>query len=351
MRKFTIRKGVYAGDHIIYDSIEEAQRAGKAPKSPWYTNDVEPGDWCVSDDGYVLRCLKRDKLVNKRHKSGQYTDYFRFCNGTFYVYYAKGGKRSIKNFYGVASANHKSSLGNTSSLGKYMTLKKKHFVTLVSQGFDPYHAYVRAYKVSGASKNNIWVQVNNLLNDPVVKAGLMEELKPVIFKLEKSIQKETGANSLQDWLVDELTKLLAKSNKISVKDRRDNIRLIINLFGEPLGFSAPKPKNTKSLTEADWMELPPPELGSDTETKYGNHSDVGTGTTDSSILPPDSLPSVSVDKESTKTEDSKGNSGDSNRLRSDVDVRQQDPIDLEKKSKDQVDELGLRSRDVQTSPA
>ena len=333
MRQFTIRKGVYAGEHIIYDSIEEARSEGKRVYSPWYTNDVEPGDWCVSDDGYVLQLLKRDKLVNKRHKSGQYTDYFRFCNGTFYVYYAKGGKRSIKNFYGVASANHKSSLGNTSALGKYMTLKKKHFVTLVSQGFDPYHAYVRAYKVNGASKNNIWIQVNKLLSDPVVKTELMEQLKPVIFKLEKQIQKETGAETLQDWLVDELTKLLAKSNKITPKDRRDNIRLVISLFGEPLGFSTPKTKS-KEISEAEWQELPPPQLGPDSEINNGNSPNVRDNGADTDSDVSSSIPDSSVAEELVSEGNSEAHSRTSDGLRSNDNVRESDSLDVEETSKD-----------------
>lgn len=332
MRQFTIRKGVYAGEHIIYDSIEEARSEGKKVYSPWYTDDVEPGDWCVSDDGYVLQLLKRDKLINKRHKSGQYTDYFRFCNGTFYVYYAKGGKRSIKNFYGVASANHKSSLGNTSALGKYMTLKKKHFVTLVAQGFDPYHAYVRAYKVNGASKNNIWIQVNKLLSDPVVKTELMEQLKPVIFKLEKQIQKETGAETLQDWLVDELTKLLAKSTKITPKDRRDNIRLVISLFGEPLGFTTPKRTSKNSADEAEWRELPPPQLGSDSEINYGNSPDARDNGNDTGNSIPNNLPDTSVAKEPVSEGTTEVHSGTSDRLRKVDNVRKSDTLDVEAES-------------------
>jgi len=336
MRKFTIRKGKYAGEHQIYDSIEEAQQHDITPKSPWYTPDVEVGDWCLSDDGYVLQCLKRDTLINKRHKSGQRTDYFRFCNGTFYVYYAKGGKRRIKNFYGVASANHKSSLGNTSALGKYMTLKKKHFVSLVSSGLDPYNAYIQAYKVQGASKNNIWIQVNNLLSDPLIRKELMEQLKPVILKLEQQIHKETGAETLQDWLVDELTRLLTKDKKLSSRDRRDNIRLVINLFGEPLGLSSPKLKSQTAI-EAEWVEVPPPQLGNTTEKNYGNNPVSGSDI-DIFIAPEsDTVSDNSIPKEQSKT----GSAQDISRvdigLEQTDNANEPDTTNLEKQSQAKVD--------------
>lgn len=337
MRKFTIRKGKYAGEHTIYESVEEAQQHNITPKSPWYRNDIEVGDWCLSDDGYVLRCLKRDTLINKRHKSGQRTDYFRFCNGTFYVYYGKDGKRRIKNFYGVASANHKSSLGNTSALGKYMTIKKKHFVALVSKGLDPYNAYIQAYKIHSTSKNNIWVQINKLLGDPLVKQELMEQLKPVILKLEQQIQKETGAETLQDWLVDELTKLLAKSSKLSARDRRDNIRLVISLFSEPLGFGAPKSKQINA-TDAQWSEVPPPQLGyNQTESNYGTNTSSrnADGSDIDSILHSDTDNSVS--EKQTTPRNPKDNSGADTEHREISDAKEQDTTNLEESSSHKVD--------------
>lgn len=336
MRTFTIRKGKYAGEHTIYESIEEAQRHNITPKSPWYTPDVEVGDWCLSDDGYVLRCLKRDTLVNKRHKSGQRTDYFRFCNGTFYVYYAKGGKRRIKNFYGVASANHKSSLGNTSALGKYMTLKKKHFVSLVGSGLDPYNAYIQAYNVHSTTKNNIWMQVNNLLSDPLIRKELMEQLKPVIQKLEQQIEKETGAATLQDWLVEELTKLLVKDKKLSSRDRRDNIRLIVNLFGEPLGLSTPK-SNKINATDAEWVEVPPPQLGNNTEINYGNNPSPRESNDSSRGLNSDSVSNDSIREEQAKTGNTQDDSRDNIGLEPIDNAPEQDTINLEKPSQDKVD--------------
>lgn len=260
MRNFTIRSGKFAGTHIIYDNIEEAKANGiKIIKSPWYGSETEIGDWCLSDDGYVAQCLHKFKLVNKRHKSGQYTDTFRFANGTFWVYYDRNGRRHIKNFYAAIAHSHKSSLGNTSKLGQYMTLRKKHFVALVAGGVDPYSAYLQSYKTAFL-KQNVWVQVNKLLNDPIVRKALMEQLQPFMQQVEKKIQEKTGHASIMDWLVDQLAVLMVDL-KLDAKEKRANIKLILDLFGENLGIvKSTKPKS-REIEEASFEVMPVPQLG------------------------------------------------------------------------------------------
>jgi len=262
MRKFTVRRGKYAGEHTIYDSLKEAVADGKSNvKTPWYGPDVEIGDWCLSDDGYVVQCLHKFKLINKQHRSGQYTDTFRFPNGTFYVYYDKKGNRHIKNFYAVAAKNNKSSLGNSSALGRFMTIKKKHFVTLVAGGVDPYTAYIKAYNKHTASPNGIWIQVNKLLNDTLVREALVEELKPFMEKVEIKIREATGHKTIIDFMVDQLTTLMIDM-KLPAKEKRANIKLMLELFGEPLGIVKDKSlkQSRKDLIEAEYEILKPPEL-------------------------------------------------------------------------------------------
>ena len=262
MRYFEVRRGKYTGKHKIYDDVVEAESEGiKNIKTPWYRPDVEIGDWCVSDDGYVLQLLHKNTLINKRHVSGQKTDYYRFCNGTFYVYYGKRGKRNIKNFYGNVAQSNKSSLSQSSSLGRYMNSKKKYFVTLLVSGLDPYSAYAKAYKASmlyTKSAAYIWKQIDTLLNDELIRKELMESFKPTIKLLEEQIKNETGFPTIQEWLVNELTTLLTKTKSLKPRDRRDNIRLLVTLFSEPLGFNSKK--TTKEIDEADWQMLPPPSL-------------------------------------------------------------------------------------------
>ena len=284
MREFEVRRGNYTGKHIIYDGVKEAMDSGiKYIVSPWYRPDAQIGDWCVADDGYVLQLLHKNKMINKRHTSGQYTVYYRFCTGTVYVYYGRNGKTHIKNFYGAVANSNKSALGGTPTVGRYMTNKKKYFVTLLVTGLDPYNAYIKAYKTNQMftkSASYIWRQIDLLLSDPLVKKELMKELKPTVKLLEEEIKKETGFANLQDWLVNELTTLLTKSKGLRPKDRRDNIRLVVTLFAEPLGFSTNKKNN--QIEEAEWQFVPPPSLQQHGEiNEYNSANRIDTSPTHS----------------------------------------------------------------------
>ena len=50
------------------------------------------------------------KLINRRHKSGQYTDVLRFPQGTFGVYIDKNGEKYPYNFYAALTPLAKNSL-------------------------------------------------------------------------------------------------------------------------------------------------------------------------------------------------------------------------------------------------
>ena len=260
MRDFTIRGGKYKGVHIIYDSEDEAKENSIEFKKPWYKDSTEAGDWVVSDDGYVIQCLHKYKLVNKRHKSGQYTMSYRFPNGTFYIYVDQYRKKHIKNFYAVAAHAHKNSLGNTPRIGRYMTSKKKEFVVLVAGGLDIYSAYIKAYKVRTFSRNGILIQLNKLMDDPLVREELVKEIQPFIKMVEEQIKEKTGADSLVNFLVDQITELLIDEKSKVPKERRENLKLLINLFGEQLGIAL-KRTSTKGVQDADFELVSPPELG------------------------------------------------------------------------------------------
>ena len=261
MRTFTIRRGKYAGEHIIFDNVEEAKKHNILnPVQPWYADSVKAGTWVVADDGFVIECLYRFKLVNKRHKSGQYTDGFRFCNGTFYVYHAKDGVKHIKNFYAICTKAQKNTLGTAGKLGRFMTANKKHFVVLVAGGMDIYHAYLRAFQVKTISPKGILIQINKLMNDELVRDALMKELKPFMVQVEESIKEKTGKDSLMDFLVDQITELMVDSRSDTPKERRQNIKLIVDFFGRQLGIQ-PMLKDKKEIEEAHYKEVQPPQLG------------------------------------------------------------------------------------------
>lgn len=263
MRDFTVRSGNFAGTHIIYDNEEEAAKHSIIPKKPWYNDNVEAGDWVVADDGFVIQCLFKRKIVNKRHRSGQYTMSYRFCNGTFYYYVNRFGQKSIKNFYAVATKSHKNSLGDSSRVGKYLTSRKKEFVTLIATGLDLYSAYIKAYQVKTISRNGILVQINKLMDDPIVREELMEQMQPFIKQVEDSIKEKTGANSLVNFLVDQITELVTDEKSKVPKEKRENIKLLVNMFGEQLGIALRK-KSPKEVEEADYEIIKPPPLGPST---------------------------------------------------------------------------------------
>lgn len=274
MRIFTIRRGKFVGEHKIYDSVAEAKKDGIVPIVPWYSLDVVAGEWVVADDGFVVQCLDsannnlRMRLINKRHRSGQYTDCFRFPQGTFGVYYDAKHKPHInKSFYAMSANSHKSSLGNTSGLGKYMTIKKREFVLYMSMGYDPYTSYVKAYKVRGANPNHITIQINKLLTDPIVKEALMEALKPFMEQVQKKVRKLTGHSDLNQLMVEQVSQLITTQPK-SYSDRMTQAKFTLEIFGVPLGAiaSTSDAKNKKGLNaeEIAYSEVPPVSIAMST---------------------------------------------------------------------------------------
>jgi|GEM_PF-4735208 len=252
MRKFQVRRGRFQGEHIIYDNVEEAKKHGIEPISPWYG--VRQGEWAVADDGYILQCLHKYKLTNKTHKSGQFTEAFRFCNGTFYVYYGKK-KTLIRNFYGAFTSGSKSGLGSHQILGRYLTPKKLMFAKLIAQGIDP----SQAIKIAYGSKIGAHFYIKQLLNDKLVWEVIMASVQPFIKEVEKKVKVKTGSD-LIDFIANQITDLVL-AEKMSLKDRRENIKLLLTIFGKQLGIVEAGPKDRKQIEEAEFEIIKPPELG------------------------------------------------------------------------------------------
>lgn len=264
MRIHTIRKGNFKGEHIIYENPGEANSHGVDKIiAPWHSSQTGSGDWVVSDDGYVVQCLKRYPLINKRHKSGQWTDCFMFPQGTFTVYHGRNGFKKIKNFYAQMSSNKRTSLGTeTSSLGKFMTVRKKEFVTLMSLGFDAYTSYVKAYNVKNTNVGYITIQINKLLSDERVQEALMEALKPFMEKVEQQIVAKSGGKykDLEDLAVQKTADLLLSEAR-NVKDKALVLKFTFEIFGKIKGFieyADKKPK--KEIEDAHYELYTPPSL-------------------------------------------------------------------------------------------
>jgi hypothetical protein len=258
MREFTIRYGKNKGIHKIYESIKEAVDNGIFDiKSPWYSTEVEPGFWVVSDDGYVVQCLARRKLVCKHHRSGQYTNTFTFPQGIFWVYYGRTGKKTIKSFYAAVTNTNRSSLGSTSSLGRYMTAKKKLFVIYVSKGMEPYYAFRKAYNMRMAPPAVIFTQVNKLLNDELVRKALMEQMEPFLEMVRKKVKEKTGHDDLLEYIAEQIA-LLVTEEGLSPKERATNIKLMLDIFSQQLGLTQSKKPGKEIL--ASYEDVMPPVL-------------------------------------------------------------------------------------------
>jgi hypothetical protein len=261
MRVVTIRRGLFKGEHKIYDSPEESSQYGIEPKIPWHRKDILVGDWVVADDGYVVQCLARKRIVNKKHINGQYTDTFRFPQGLFYVYYNRlGEKRITKNFYAQVIANNKSSMGNTPSIGRYMTINKREFVAYMQMGFDAYSAYMKAFKVKSTSLPYITIQINKLLADEQVREELMQVLKPFMVQVADKVKEISGYNDLNSLLIDKTAKLLVQTTN-NIKDQVIVLKFAYEFFGKVLNIVETQPEGKKrELEEALYEEIMPSPL-------------------------------------------------------------------------------------------
>ena len=260
MRYFTVKRGLYKGIHKIYGSREEATEDGiKEIKSPWWHSLVVTGDWVESDDGYIIQCLNHPQpLVNKRHKSGQYTDFFRYCTGNAYVYYGKDGVPKPNLFYAALAYTNKNSLGNGTPLGKGLTLKKREFILYMSLGYDPYTAYIKTYSKRGFSPN-IKYSVMKLLDDPVIREELVKALKPFMEKVQQKIQEQAGKN-IDELIVDHTVEILLSkpTDVVKMKVRHE---YELEMFGEQLGLVMDSKQSSKEIANASFEVLPPPQLG------------------------------------------------------------------------------------------
>jgi hypothetical protein len=258
MRIFTINSGKFAGDHKIFESIEEAKAHGiDNIIMKWWEG--EQGDWVKANDGYVLQILHKRKLINPRYKNGQYTIAFRFCNGSFPVYVNSKGYIDPKytiNFYGAVSKRQPNSM----SLGgrKNRTgAKERYWLTLVMAGLNPYKAYRKAFpqlkKVVKGDKGYIDYQINSLLEKH--QGTLMQGMQSFINEIDRIVKEKTGKDSGQifaEAIANQIASLAEDDVKIQGKELREAMKFYIQLK-----FPA---KNSKQIPEGEWEEEKPPLL-------------------------------------------------------------------------------------------
>ena len=248
MRIFKIKNGNYAGEHIIFDSIQECIEKGYTPKV-WY--ECNTNDWAIADDGYVLQLLSKSYIKNRHN---QITWLYRFCNGTGAVYIDRHGTPRPYNFYGAVAKSKKSTL---SEGGVYVTPKLKLWFSLVKAGADPNEAYRNVYK----REPNIR-RINLILENKKIKSMIAKEMVPVIGTINEKLLNKTG-KSLDQWFAEEVVDLIT-TDKLSPKERLANIKFLKEVFANALGF-----KN-KSIPEEIPYEEIRPSLGTNQERNENN---------------------------------------------------------------------------------
>lgn len=210
MRIYIKRFGEYAGEYIIFDTINEAieELSGNyahlntnkqdltLPKTEvfpiWFTG--TQGDWVRTDDGRVVQIFKLDFLykykrngekIKFRNGKDYYTAYFKVCFGTYTYYTLKSGEFKIYRTMNADLVLLKDYAVDTGALsqsfehrpfGKYLTNQKKLFCYWLSRnGCDPEDAYLRSLKgeVHPKDKKYILEKALTLMQDEYV----IEELK------------------------------------------------------------------------------------------------------------------------------------------------------------------------------
>ena len=248
MRKYFVRnpKSNYHGDHIIFETEEEANQNGITCKR-WWDPEIKAGDWVIADDGGVLQCLKYYKMTNK---AGYTTHCYRFCNTTLSVYPRKCGETSISNFYAFFTKSCKSSIGEVKPLERSKIVA---FAQMVMAGMPIYKSFMslklHGHRFGMVSSNAIL----SVVQSPLFRKTIMEEVK--------TLNKRVNEKFTDDYVIKEIESLLENTTKGS-KEHRENIKFILSLKNpaEELSKRGKERRLLKGIEEAQIVEeneLPP----------------------------------------------------------------------------------------------
>jgi hypothetical protein len=194
IRYVRIAKGPNEGWHPMYISMKEFRKDyphDTVYRPYWECKNI--GDWCMTDDGWIVQCLNKYELIPKFYKdrvklntesfnNKNAVQCFKFSARTCNVYVRKDGTIKASKFLGTEVKLDPGRLSiNYNPLGKYITERKKHFIALIVMGKSPTAAYMDSHKVSyGVAKSNAY---NLLMKDE---------------KVMKEISRRMGTNLLDD---------------------------------------------------------------------------------------------------------------------------------------------------------
>lgn len=269
MREFVVKRGKFQGVHKIYDTPEELfEDTGISfIRKPWSSPETKSGDWCQMDDGFIMQCLHRSKLITK--KTGKEVDTYRFPVGSRAVYYRKrDNTRVAPCLYTTNPSANKSAMvaqGYDRSIGGSYDARKKLWVNYVAGGLDPLEATMVVYRNLAHNKGKMISITNKLLENLKIREYLMTALVPFKTELENQIAEATGGSTLNETIAIEIAKLIGDEPK-SQKDKIAKIKLLIDVAFVTGNITKPN-SNTKVVEAEDtqFKEVIPPTLGSTTE--------------------------------------------------------------------------------------
>lgn len=218
MREFLVKAGHFAGTHYIFDNREEFKKyfPDLEPKR-WGDESIDVNDWVIADDGYILQCLRIYTPDKNKYK----TKIFRFCNGSFYYYYGKSGKK-VKAFYGGVVYFNKNSIG-----GNNRNTEQRIFLKYIEAGYPPIEALKKVHDISTWHKFKINKKLREYMNGEYVMKALIKSLD--INEKVKQLTGKTIAEIVEDEIIKQVTHL--NNPDLSLKEGREIVKFLKSVFG------------------------------------------------------------------------------------------------------------------------
>jgi len=244
----------YNGDTIYFNRyVFEALNKTNAKCYKWRTDEIvdklEVGDMIECDDDMVVRCNKirkyKETIFVYTNVALVFVKKFSDKNGGYRYHFSKllGGYTPLRNDRGAM-------VGYPISMD---SVKKKVFVSLITNGIHPYKAYRTAYKNKRSMTPN---QLNNKVLNLLMDKEVMEEINNNKIELRDKISEAFS----DERMVMELMDLLEKSKK-GTDAHRENIKFVLALLGKlPDTMIAKKTKSVNAIEVTPYEEVPPPAL-------------------------------------------------------------------------------------------
>jgi hypothetical protein len=202
LRRFVCRPGgKYAGEHKVYDSIEEFKK--HQPQSKlyrWNTQEfmnIETGDWLEAEDGFIVQLLSRRVMMSKDSVTKR--DIFRFPQGTFAVHQLKSGIYKFAVFYAQFTNGDKSSISGKQYTAREADFPKIRFAAMVCAGMSPHMAFRNVFQPGKRflTRQQIEKKILRLFMDPVVRKEIESNMLAFKDKIKHDIKLEDVINKIK----------------------------------------------------------------------------------------------------------------------------------------------------------